>query len=149
VQAVGHHGLAPFRTEEIGRLWRAVGYHGGLHPLDAVVAVSLEDGMVDGAEDLPVPPVRLDDRTRRAARLFILSKTLPVATRLGPLGLLHEQAQNVEALSHARRGRGAFAGEVAARVEDLLDEVLAGRRDDLPAPPFGALCGLAWRARFG
>ena len=120
--------------------------HGGVHALDAA-AVSLQDGLIDGAGDLPVSPVRLDDRTRRSARLFILSRTLPVATRLGHLGLLHEQAQRAEALSRARRSQSAVPDEVAARVEDLLDEPLAGRRREPPALP-SARC-VAWRGGRG
>src|SRR5262249_45070654 len=97
--------------------------------------------------ELPVPPVSLDERTRRSVRLFIRARMLPVATRLGRLALLTEQARRVEALSHARRSRGAVPDEVAARAGDLLDEVLADRRDDLPAPP--SAHSVAWRGGRG
>lgn len=135
LRAVGQVGLVPFRTEQIGRLWKATAFHGGLHPLDAVVAVSLEDGLVDGAEALPSPPVQFDDRTRRSTKLFIMAMMLPASTRLGHLGLLMEQVQRAEANSHGGRGHGSVADEVAARAEELLDEVLVDERNDLPTPP--------------
>ncbi len=43
-------------VNDVGRIWKAAGYHTGLVTLDAVVAVCIEDGLVDGGGPIfPAP----------------------------------------------------------------------------------------------
>jgi hypothetical protein len=125
LNAIGHYGLTPFKKQEIGRLWKAVGYHGGLHALDALVAVSLADGLVAGHGEVPMPPVALDERTRRSVLLFIMAKMLPLSTQFKHLALFHEQALRIEAVSSTQRG--SVAEKVGTSTEQIFVELLCDR----------------------
>jgi hypothetical protein len=78
LRAIGPGLWTGFRKEEIGSLWKAFAFSGGVQALDAVVAISIEEGLFEG-EDLAalVPRPDLDDDRRQKVRLAILARMLP------------------------------------------------------------------------
>jgi hypothetical protein len=89
--------------QELWRLWLAFGYYSGLAALDAVIAVTIEDGLVGGAADLPrtAPPVA-DVRLRRSVRLALDAMMLPADTPLAVLVELHAQARRIASRPRVR-----------------------------------------------
>lgn len=106
-----------FAKENIGSLLRAFGYFAGIHVLDVIVAVCVQDGLVDGANELHLanlPPV--DKRLRQKARLAIDASMLPANIKLQQLAGL---------LAHARSGKARPKTRlVRDMVADHADRVL-------------------------
>lgn len=105
------------RKSEIGRVWKGVGYHAGSLALDAIVAVSVEDGLLT-----PPPPgfpevaSFLNQKLRQSIRLFLGSHLLPWDTPAERLAELHAQVRRIEALSRLDPERGSMADALEAAV---------------------------------
>jgi hypothetical protein len=82
--------------QEPWRRWLAFGYYAGLVALDAVIVVTVEDGLVEGAADLPrTAPHVADERLRKSVRLALDAMMLPADTPLAVLAELHAQARRI------------------------------------------------------
>jgi hypothetical protein len=104
--------------QDVGQLWLAFGYHAGLMALDAVVRICVEDGLVEGAADLPriAPPVA-DERLRKSVRLALDAMRLPADTSLERLAELHAQARRIMARPRVK----SVPETLAAAADSLLE----------------------------
>jgi hypothetical protein len=121
---------AGFGRQDVGRLWRAFGYYSGLMALDAAVAVSIEDGLVEGPADLPhtAPPVT-DKRLRESVRLALGAMMLPADTPPGLLAELHAQARRIASRPRVRSVPDTLAAADDSLLESADAEVLVPPRD--------------------
>jgi hypothetical protein len=103
----------------MGRLWLAFGYYAGLLALDAVVAVCVQDHLVERAAELPrtAPPV-VSKRLRRSVRLALDAMRLPPDTALARLADLHAQARRI-----ASRPRPKSVPDTLASAANIRQEL--------------------------
>jgi hypothetical protein len=81
----------------------AFGYYAGLAALDAIIAITIEDDLLDVGADFPrtAPPVA-DARLRQRVRLAIAAMMLPADTPLVQMAELHAQVCRVTSRPRVR-----------------------------------------------
>lgn len=113
-----------FARADIGSLWKAFAYHGGIPILDVIVAVSIEEGFVNdvGALRQRISPVT-DARLRRSAKMSITAMMLPWKTLGMKVNHLHTQVLEIRALPKT--------SSVASVMRESTMKVLASAAADM------------------
>jgi hypothetical protein len=124
-------GPGPRRTfEDLGAVWRALGYHGGVWVLDLVVAVTAGRPLPDWARDAPgAGRAGREERLRLRCGLLVDALLLPADA--DPFELLR---LNLEALrARAARPPGPAAPSLARRATEILRAAEVRRPAATPA----------------
>jgi hypothetical protein len=92
-----------FTRDDMGSLWRAFGFFGGIHILDVVVAVCVQDGLVTDIGALGQHIQRVTDfRLRRSANMAITASMLPWQSLGMKLNRLHTQIREFNAIPNIK-----------------------------------------------
>jgi hypothetical protein len=125
-------GPGPWRTfHDLGQVWRALGYHGGVWVLELVVAVTAGRPLPAWARDPPgAGPAGREERLRLRCGLLVDALMLPADA--DPFALFR---LNLEALrARAARPPGPAAPSLARRAAEVLASAEVRRPAEAPAP---------------
>lgn len=128
LQVLGPGVFTGYRKQDLGQLWKTVGFRLGLLALDAVIAVCIQDGLVTAEpEVLPSVPEVADERLRQSVRLLLGAMMLPATTPFKQLAELHTQVQRMAAMPKS----SPISSSTSKAGDDLLAALAAiSRLDD-------------------